>query len=321
MGRPRKYPLTEKQISELSNSANPLQIEIPNTKFNEADPSVETPVIATINTLENSISLSQENHSDAPIVVELVKKNIPPIIRKRNEYGFLENVDYVFKEDGKVDWRKMIKPEYLVFNKERKSEIEKKYGKTLDELSVTEVEDKYLLILLFGIRNLATLRGFYTVSPNVKFCSDFKATVETNIGWIPNNDTEMRGEYFGDVASATAENTNGFGRLFLESIAANRAFVRAVRNYLEINIVGFDEVKNDKVEMPADTNPVSVHSILERTAKDLGLSFEQFKNGVKEKYSSSIESDYTKWDNFRSLSPGDAYKMLNILKKAQESKK
>jgi DNA-binding protein H-NS len=51
------------------------------------------------------------------------------------------------------------------------------------------------------------------------------------------------------------------------------------------------------------------------TAKDLGLSFEQFKNGVKEKYSTSIESDYSKWSKFSDLSPGDAYKMLNILKK------
>jgi hypothetical protein len=254
--------------------------------------------------------------------ININKNNIPPVVRKRNEYGFLENVDYVFKEDGKVDWRKMIKPEFLVFNREKTAEIEKKYGKKLDDLSVTEVDDKYLLILLFGIRNLATIRGFYSVSSKVAYCSDFKATVTTHIDWIPNNDTEMREEMYSDTASASVENTNGFGKMFLETIATNRAFVRAVRNYLEINIVGFDEIKNDKSEpTQTETSPISAHSMLEKAAKESNLTFEQFKEGVKLKYSDIIESDYSKWSRFTDLSPNDAYKMLNILKKAQQAKK
>ena len=269
---------------------------------------------------EKTIVLSIEKNNIENTISN--KKNIPLVIRKRNEYGLLENVDYVFKEDGKVDWRKMIPSEFLVFNREKKDQIESQYGKKLDEISVTEVEDKYLLILLFGIRYLASLRGFYSIRPRVDHSSDTKAVVSTNIDWIANNDTEMRAESYGDVAAATPENTNGFGRLFLESIAANRAFVRAVRNYLEINIVGADEIKIDysKNDNKSDS-PISVHAILENTAKDLGLTFDQFKEGVKNKYSSSIESDFSKWNGFKDLPPGDAYKMVNILKKASESKK
>ena len=48
------------------------------------------------------------------------KKKYGPDIYKRNEHGLLENVDYTFKEDGSIDWRAMIKPEFLYPNKENR---------------------------------------------------------------------------------------------------------------------------------------------------------------------------------------------------------
>ena len=44
--------------------------------------------------------------------------NKPPSVFKRNEYGLLEDesVNYEFNLDGTVNWRKMVKPEFLVAN-------------------------------------------------------------------------------------------------------------------------------------------------------------------------------------------------------------
>ena len=33
------------------------------------------------------------------------QKPYGPDLYKRNEYGLLDNVDYIFNEDGSVDWR------------------------------------------------------------------------------------------------------------------------------------------------------------------------------------------------------------------------
>jgi len=38
------------------------------------------------------------------------KKLFGPDVYKRDEHGLLECVDYVFNDDGSVNWRAMIKP-------------------------------------------------------------------------------------------------------------------------------------------------------------------------------------------------------------------
>ena len=58
----------------------------------------------------------------------------------RNKDGLINGVDYVFTEDGLIDWRKMVKPEHLVPNKDRTSETD-----------VTKLKDYQLIILLGGI--------------------------------------------------------------------------------------------------------------------------------------------------------------------------
>ena len=49
-----------------------------------------------------------------------------------------------------------------------------------------------------------------------------------------------------DVANASSRNTDAFCSKFLETIACNRAFVRSVRNYLNVHIVGADEIDKSK---------------------------------------------------------------------------
>ena len=81
--------------------------------------------------------------------------NKPPVIVKRNQYGLLEdkNVEYVFNEDGSINWRKMIKSEFLVANRDR-----------TDETDISKLEDHELIILLGGLKDLASIRGFTSVN-------------------------------------------------------------------------------------------------------------------------------------------------------------
>ena len=57
------------------------------------------------------------------------------------------SVEYKFTDDGLIDWRKMIKTEFLVPNKSRTSETD-----------VTKLKDWQLIILLGGIKELAQIR-------------------------------------------------------------------------------------------------------------------------------------------------------------------
>ena len=56
-------------------------------------------------------------------------------------------MDYIYDEDGFVNWRKMIKSDYLVPNKDRTSQTD-----------VTKLKDHQVLILLQGIKELAQIR-------------------------------------------------------------------------------------------------------------------------------------------------------------------
>ena len=108
--------------------------------------------------------------------------------------------------------------------------------------SVEGLEDYQLLIKLSGIKELAKLRGFTKVSYDVIKCEMEHVAVKCAITWNSNFESHGQEVYFEDIANATTYNTSSFAQKFLETIAANRAFVRCVRNFLNIHIVGADEI-------------------------------------------------------------------------------
>lgn len=203
---------------------------------------------------------------------------VPPNLFKRNLYGLIENsyINYIFNEDGTINWRKMIKHEYLVPNRQKTQETD-----------VTKLDDKDLLILLGGIKELAQIRGYIDVSYKVVAASDTYFATSCKITWIPNYETEGRAVTFEALADATVNNTKSFARFFLAAIAENRAFVRCVRNFLKINIVSQEELGDAKLLDEAqivNDNPTSPISLLEKTMKDKSITFEQLKKKLlKEK--------------------------------------
>ena len=106
--------------------------------------------------------------------------NIPPKTFARNKFGLLEDppVPYVFNEDGTVNWRKMIRPEFLVPNKQRTQETD-----------ISKLEDKDLLILLGGIKELAQIRGFKSVGYSIPSATPIYVMAACTIAWVGNYET------------------------------------------------------------------------------------------------------------------------------------
>ena len=214
----------------------------------------------------------------------------------RNKDGLINGVDYIFTDDGLIDWRKMVKPEHLVPNKDRTSETD-----------VTKLKDYQLIILLGGIKELAQIRGFTDVKYEVVSPHHEYVVSTCSITWIPNYETEGREVTFSAIGDASPRNTNSFASNFLGPIAENRAFVRCVRNFLKINIVGKEELGGADAP-PTATNTSTAtsdtsmdpRSMLQAVMNEKGVSFEKLKAKLDSEGYDTVEtlSDIPKLKTF-----------------------
>ena len=235
---------------------------------------------------------------------------------QRDQYGLLKNVSYVFNEDGSVNWRAMIKDEHLFPNKSW-FELRKKDMPS----SIEGLKDQQLLIKLSGIKELARLRGFSSVTYEVEKCQQDHVAVSCQINFTENYETG-RCVSFQDMANATLNNTSSFATKFLETIACNRAFVRCVRNFLNVHIVGDDEI--DKSNLPNNFSGVSTGAALTPDGMLQSLSkeklncsnFEEFKvilrGWWKEgKYQNQSVKDWADFDDIPAAESRVLMKLIN----------
>lgn len=248
-------------------------------------------------------------------------KNAPPFTFKKNLYGLYDHTDYIFNQDGTINWRAMIKREHLVLNKGKQSEIEKYYEKTFEEVSALylkgeiQVEDKFLLILLAGIKELAQLRGFNSISYSLTPTPEEVVAV-CRILWEPNYETNYKEVCFESCASASYNNTFDFGRDFLTAIAENRALVRAVRNFLRIHIAGQDEVGPMKRHSGNSEKSSSPHAVLSQLVEQKGISFEIIKNKMIEENFEGAET----WEKIEDIPEIKVFELVSRVKKFKSSK-
>ena len=212
----------------------------------------------------------------------------------------------------------MIKPEFLYPNKGW-FDIRNKPVPT----STEGLDDKQLLIMLGGIKELAKMRGYSTVAFDVVHSSDGYVTAKCTISWNKNYETQDEVVYQ-DYANATLANTDNFCAKFLETIACNRAFVRCVRNYLNIHIVGADEIDKSQgsgqaVEADAIATPITPVDLLEKTLREKhGVdSFESCKKVLRDlwkddKYRNESAAE---WESFGDIPAKEARKLIVVLNK------
>ena len=245
----------------------------------------------------------------------------------RDEGGLLKSVNYKFNEDGSVNWRAMVDSKYLFPNKSWFEARNKPTPRSVDGL-----QDNQLLIKLAGIKELAKLRGYSSVRYNVIKCEKDHVAIKCEINWVPNfENPSQESDYlpastqFEDVANATTENTSSFATKFLETIAANRAFVRCVRNFLNVHIVGDDEIDKsnglpqhpeaDEVEPLKKLTPNGVLENLASTKLKCN-SFNGFKDKLRELWTLELyRNDKAKdWGTYDDVPAKEARLLINIIK-------
>ena len=271
-------------------------------------------------------------HEDQPnISLASVQKQIKDISKEtkysRNSLGLLQSIDYEFNEDGSVNWRAMVDSKHLFPNK---SWFEARNKPT--PRSVEGLQDNQLLIKLAGIKELAKLRGYNSVRYNVVKCEKDHVAIKCEISWVPNfENPSQESDYlpastqFEDVANATTENTSSFATKFLETIAANRSFVRCVRNFLNVHIVGDDEIDKsnglpqhpeaDEVEPLKKLTPNGVLDSL-ASSKLKCTSFNDFKDKLRELWTLELyRNDNAKnWNSYDDVPAKEARLLINIIK-------
>jgi hypothetical protein len=251
---------------------------------------------------------------------QAVKKLYGPDLYKRDGHGLLECVDYIFNEDGSVNWRAMIKPEFLYPNK---GWFEMRGQQT--PTSTEGLRDNQLLIMLGGIKDLAKLRGFHAVAYDARNVEDGYVTARCDIEWIGNYESSNKTVSYEDYANASLENTDAFCEKFLETIACNRAFVRCVRNFLNINIVGADEIdKSENTKTSSKSSgenfaPITPSGLLEKTLREKHSveSFDGFKELLRDLWKSEkyINEDVKNWKDFDNIPAKEARKLIGIISK------
>jgi len=155
----------------------------------------------------------------------------------RNENGLLDGVQYAYHSDGTIDWRSMIDNKHLLPNKDAFAE-----GENVPT-DVAQLSDSQMLMTLEGLKELASTRGFTKVNYEINTASKDYVAVKCTISWIPNYETGMKPVEFSALADTHVSNTSGFGRKFLMAVSENRAFSRAVRNFLRVSVIGQDELR------------------------------------------------------------------------------
>ena len=299
-GRPRKNAKTEQENPHGTVVLEQLEEGMPIAAMSTEE--IPTTWSTTFNETQSQ-DVEPANISTAQEVV--TKKYV------RDKDGLLKSIKYEYNEDGSVNWRAMVDSKHLFPNKSWFEVRNKPMPKSVDGL-----QDNQLLIKLAGIKELAKLRGYNSVRYSVIKCEKDHVAIKCEINWIPNfENPSQESDYlpsstqFEDVANATTENTSSFATKFLETIAANRAFVRCVRNFLNVHIVGDDEIdKSNGLPQHPETEEVeplkklTPNGVLESLAssKLKCSSFNDFKDKLRELWTLELyRNDQAKdWNSF-----------------------
>jgi len=263
--------------------------------------------------------MPRRKKTDSPSTPEINNSSGPELFQ-RDLNGLLSNIQYSFNPDGSVNWRAMIKDDQLFPNRSWFQSRNKDMPRTTEGLA-----DHQLLIKLGGIKELARLRGFSDVSYEVVKCEIDHVAVICRTTFIPNYETGGKAVVFEDMANASTKNTSSFATKFLETIACNRSFVRCIRNFLNVHIVGDDEMDKSNLGAPATSSaeandPFSPTTTLRKKSKEiLGCEdFEDFKVHLRGWWQEKKDGVYQnqslkKWENWDDISAKDARNLIGLI--------
>ncbi|MFT6546524.1 MAG: hypothetical protein ACJAT2_003873 [Bacteriovoracaceae bacterium] len=274
---------------------------------------------------KNKTEPSETSTDDSTLIINsdsgssMIDNALGPTLFNRDDNGLLNNIQYLFNEDGSVNWRGMVKEDHLFPNKAFFERFSKPTPKSIDGL-----KDHQLLIKLGGIKELARVRGFNSVSYETVKCEHDHVAVKCKINFSANYETGNKEVTYEDMANASYSNCSSFAVKFLETIACNRSFVRCVRNFLNVHIVGMDEMDTSDGKLapasaPKSLSPsFSVQISLEKNSKSLlnCEDFDCFKDYLNKIHKANIyhHEDVPSWEDYSDIPSKEARILLKIIK-------
>lgn len=244
---------------------------------------------------------------------------------------------------SKLDWREEVKMEYLYLNKDVAARYKlidnaKKFLKRDDEVAILESLDfdhpaKTLLLQFF--KDLAHKQGFHSIRyiPTGNSSFDY-AGFSCEILW-------QDGTVSSGVGDAHPGNCFSFTKHYCGPIAENRAFIRSVKSYFNIPILGRDEIgpssddedqsvknrysQSTETATEKKTSSSSIPSpqgLLEKVVKEkLNIkSFDDFKSYLRGKVTSGEsgwleESEFPAWKKYESFGEIPESKCMGLIGK------
>lgn len=217
---------------------------------------------------------------------------------------------YIRKENGDINWFAHLEDDQIFLNQSYKTEIEKRYNKPTSELSLKEIDEKYLLISLNGLKSLAKLKGYKSIRlPNFQAQPGFAYAV-CEIHWDD-------GTIVADSGDACPDNVGQAPFCYyLSTLAANRAIGRAIRSSLGITALCREEIGVSPVKVENTMSQADPRKSLQDKLEGKGRDFNSFKtwwNANHAKEGKEIEGN-----TWSELEVSQTWGMLGVLKQLEK---
>ena len=248
-----------------------------------------------------------EKNTNTNTNIEQIQKPTPLITDgiNKDSLGLVKGVEYKFTDRQEINWRAMVDSKYLYVNKENFIRRKESIPETTEG-----VKDSDLIIMLAGLRELSFLRGFTSITYRPIIATNEYAATVCKIDWIGNFETNFQPITYEDMACASLLNVGEMVSSYLIEVSANRAFCRAVRNFLKIFIVSKEELPPAKSMKANNSNNAEPAKVLADLMKEKGKNFE-------ETMSKLVAEGYAEFSSYKNWSeiPGDkAFQLVDRFK-------
>lgn len=199
---------------------------------------------------------------------------------KRNAYGLLENLEYKFKEDGSIDWLKMIPSDLFYARKES-------FGPDVDinSLDVSELPDDKKVMKLDAIKWILEKGNAENIEFKIGAAYPEYAATTCIITW-GKSVFHPNGLVTSGNGEAHAFNNVPPFKYLLSTLSENKSLCRATRLFANISTVyGADELRGEPVEKEDSTDKsggksygVDPNSFLKKTMDECNFSFDKVKS-------------------------------------------
>jgi hypothetical protein len=228
------------------------------------------------------------------------------------------------KEEALLDWKAYIPTKYVDVSSTWLASEGISPINPLTEVEKEELKarcgEENLIIKLAGFKHLAHLRGIKKVKYEIHHLGDKHVaavcTLSLNAASVEQDDGSILSfpEVTVDgVANATELNTSFPFSMFLESMAENRSFIRAVKTAFNINILGAEELQIQAPQgssiLENEEGCTSVQESLERLIKNKGKDFPDLKESLKKKKWPGYED----WNSFKDVPSEECCKIIDTI--------